>query len=140
MNWGAPGLKLNQPEVSLFIGDLAGSINDVLLFNAFSERYPSTLHAKVMMDPVTGCSRGYGFVKFGNYTEANRAIIEMNGMKLYGREIRVSTAQKRSVNNVMYMLNDNNNYMNEYSSPSQDVYNNNNNIYYFIYYSNYNII
>jgi RNA recognition motif-containing protein len=38
--------------------------------SAFSKRYPSVMQAKIIVDPVTRYSKGYGFVKFGSSEEA----------------------------------------------------------------------
>ncbi len=48
LNWGAGGKRLEAtPEFSLFVGDLAPEVTDTLLHEAFVERFPSTLGAKV---------------------------------------------------------------------------------------------
>lgn len=51
-----------------------------------------------MTDPQTGKSRGYGFVRFSDETERDRALVQMNGQLLSNRSIRVSlaTAKKSS--------------------------------------------
>lgn len=46
------------------------------------------------MDPATGRSKGYGFVRFANETERDRAL-EMQGFQLSNRPIRVSLATAR---------------------------------------------
>ena len=45
-----------------------------------------------MTDPRTGLSRGYGFVRFSDPIEQQRALIEMQGMHICNRPIRVSMA------------------------------------------------
>jgi RNA recognition motif-containing protein len=45
-----------------------------MLSAAFSKRYPSVIQAKIIVDPVTRYSKGYGFIKFSNAEEAQRAI------------------------------------------------------------------
>ncbi|EPQ28341.1 uncharacterized protein PFL1_04168 [Pseudozyma flocculosa PF-1] len=65
----------------------------------------STKSAKIMTDPVTGASRGYGFVRFTREADCNRALIEMQGVVISpanglspGRPLRVSTATPKSRN------------------------------------------
>ncbi len=57
---------------------------------------------QVITDPTTGRSKGYGFVRFGNEMERDRALTEMNGHFLSNRPIRVSlaTAKKNATSTV----------------------------------------
>jgi len=48
------------------------------------------------MEPSTKISKGYGFVKFINPEEAQRAISEMNGISLNGKNIKVSHAYMKN--------------------------------------------
>lgn len=80
MNWGSPGLKLNTPDMSIFVGDLPSHVTDIMLFHFYASNYPSCISAKIMVDPTTRLPRGYGFVKFGDPREAERAIRETNKM------------------------------------------------------------
>ncbi|CDK24978.1 unnamed protein product [Kuraishia capsulata CBS 1993] len=88
------------PEFTIFVGDLPQGINESQLLEFFNARYQSCYNARVMVDPNTGNPRGYGFVKFGDEAEQQRALIEMQGAVLNGRPIRVSTAVKNSTNPV----------------------------------------
>ena len=51
---------------------------------------------KIITDPLTKVSKGYGFVKFTNQDEANKAIIEMNGQMLAEKAIKVSHAHQKN--------------------------------------------
>lgn len=55
---------------------------------------PATLGcvAQVITDPVNGRSKSYGFVRFSNEEQRNRALKEMGGMLIAGKPIRVSLA------------------------------------------------
>jgi RNA recognition motif-containing protein len=60
-----------------------------------------------MTDPVTGLSRGYGFVRFLNQLEQQEAVLEMNGILCDHRPLRVSFATPKStpiqpINNTLY--------------------------------------
>jgi RNA recognition motif-containing protein len=48
--------------------------------------------AKVVTDANTGRSKGYGFVRFGEEMERNRAMSEMNGVYCSTRPMRISAA------------------------------------------------
>ena len=47
---------------------------------------------KVIIDPASGNSKNYGFVKFAMKTEYDQALIEMNGARIASRTIRVNKA------------------------------------------------
>ncbi|XP_076942127.1 polyadenylate-binding protein RBP47-like [Bidens hawaiensis] len=79
-------------DLSIFIGDLAPDVTDGLLYETFAGRYPSVKSAKVVFDTNTGCSKGYGFVRFGDEGERTRAMTEMNGQYCSSRPMRVSVA------------------------------------------------
>jgi len=63
-----------------------------MLQETFRVQYPSVRGAKVVTDPSTGRSKGYGFVKFGDEMERNRAMTEMNGVYCSTRPMRISAA------------------------------------------------
>lgn len=79
-------------DFSVFVGDLGPEVTDYLLLTAFQGRYTSCRMAKVVMDPGTGVSKGYGFVRFGEESDKIRALSEMEGQQLGSRAIRVSEA------------------------------------------------
>ncbi|KAJ2852298.1 hypothetical protein IWW36_000441 [Coemansia brasiliensis] len=79
-------------EYSLFVGDLAPEVTDVQLVQEFRCRYASVRAAKVVMDSVTMLPRGYGFVRFSDEADRQRALVEMQGHIIGSRAIRVSTA------------------------------------------------
>src|SRR5262245_66538023 len=49
--------------------------------------------ARVITDRDTGRSRGFGFVEMASASEASRAISELNGREVHGRQINVSEAR-----------------------------------------------
>ncbi|KAI0461490.1 hypothetical protein LJB42_000787 [Komagataella kurtzmanii] len=85
-------------ENSIFVGDLAQGVTDTMLLDAFKKNYPSAFSARIMIDSQTGKTRGFGFVKFRDIQELNKALIEMQGFVLNGRPIRVSTAGRSTSN------------------------------------------
>lgn len=81
----------------VFVGDLSPSITDSLLFQAFHNRFPSIVEARVMWDTSSGKSRGYGFVAFREKTEAQTAIDTMNGKVVGNRPVRLNWANQKSI-------------------------------------------
>lgn len=96
LNWAAFSSGDRRPEIgsdlSIFVGDLAIEVTDALLHDTFASHYPSVKSAKVVVDPNSGRSKGYGFVRFSDETERARAITEMNGAFCSNRPMRVGVA------------------------------------------------
>ncbi|XXG52893.1 hypothetical protein AAC387_Pa03g1092 [Persea americana] len=96
LNWASFGIGERRPDAgpehSIFVGDLAPDVTDYLLQETFRAQYPSVRGAKVVTDPNTGRSKGYGFVKFSDEMERNRAMTEMNGVYCSTRPMRISAA------------------------------------------------
>jgi len=59
------------------VGDLDPNVNNINLLQTFQRIYPSVFDAKVICDPLTRVSKGYGFIKFGLKDESERALQEM---------------------------------------------------------------
>jgi len=97
MNWGAGGRRIEtSDDHSIFVGDLAPDVTDELLLSTFNARFTSVRGAKVVMDPVTRMSKGFGFVRFGSKEEADQALQTMNGVYCSSRPMRVSVATERN--------------------------------------------
>lgn len=99
LNWAAYGVnaqKRNEGQ-ALFVGDLAPDVNEYFLLQTFQYYYPSVYSAKVVTDPHTGMSKGYGFVYFNDDTERNRSLTEMQGFYLSYRPIKVNLASKKNM-------------------------------------------
>ena len=106
LNW-ASGATLQSsipstPEFSLFVGDLSPTATEADLLSLFQTRFKSVKTVRVMTDPLTGSSRCFGFVRFGDEDERRRALIEMSGKWFQGRALRVAYATPR--NNMMLQL------------------------------------
>ncbi|KAI4390093.1 hypothetical protein MLD38_002242 [Melastoma candidum] len=102
MNWASLGQgdkrQDDGPEYTIFVGDLASDVTDVMLQEIFKAHYPSVKGAKIVMDKLTGRPKGYGFVRFGDESEQMRAMTEMNGMYCSSRPMRIGpAANKKSI-------------------------------------------
>ncbi|KAJ3188591.1 hypothetical protein HDU85_004305 [Gaertneriomyces sp. JEL0708] len=101
LNWASGGgaqrgVDIGGPEFSIFVGDLGGEVTDFMLLQTFQARYISCKSAKVVTDPATGMSRGYGFVRFSDETEQQRAMTEMQGQYCGSRAMRISMATPKN--------------------------------------------
>ena len=79
---------------SIFVSDLAADVTDDMLLELFSSKCRSVKGAEVIIDANRGCSRGYGFVRFGDDNDKTHAMTEMNGVYC-PRSIRVGPATPR---------------------------------------------
>lgn len=99
LNWASLGAgdkrTDDSPEHTIFVGDLSGDVTDYLLQETFKNVYQSVKGAKVVIDRVTGRSKGYGFVKFGDEREQQRAMTEMNGVVCSSRPMRIGPAANK---------------------------------------------
>lgn len=107
MNWATLGAGERRaddtPDYTVFVGDLAADVSDYLLQETFKVNYPSVKGAKVVTDRMTGRSKGYGFVRFGDESEQLRAMVEMNGVLCSTRPMRVgAAATKKPVGSQQY--------------------------------------
>jgi RNA recognition motif-containing protein len=78
----------------LFVGNLAFSTTSAELEALFSQ-IGTCESATVVTDRDSGRSRGFGFVEMASPGEATKAIAELNGRDVGGRQINVSEARER---------------------------------------------
>jgi RNA recognition motif-containing protein len=76
----------------LYVGNLAFSVTDEELSQAFAA-FGNVASARVVMDRMTGRSKGFGFVEIEDDAAADDAINKMNGQTIGGRPVRVSEAK-----------------------------------------------
>lgn len=76
----------------LFIGSLPWSITNDRLAEIFAEA-GTVESANVVLDKMTGRSRGFGFVEMSTVEEAQKAVETLNGREIEGRTIIVSEAK-----------------------------------------------
>ncbi len=75
----------------LYIGNLSYNTTDESLRSAFQQA-GSVVSVAVIMDKMTGRSRGFGFVEMED-ADADKAIDMWNGKDLDGRELVVNEAR-----------------------------------------------
>lgn len=81
--------------LSLFVGDIGPDVSVDDLRNAFQDESNSVTDARIVMDPNSGRTKGYGFVTFKDTQSAERALTK-NGEILKGRKMRVNWAATTS--------------------------------------------
>lgn len=78
----------------LFVGNLSWGIDNAQLEELFSSIGPIE-DAFILKDRETKRSRGFGFVTFESDEDAERAIAELDGKEVDGRNIVVNVAKER---------------------------------------------
>jgi RNA recognition motif-containing protein len=80
---------------NIYVGNLPWSFKDENLGQMFGE-HGEVQSAKVIMDRMSGRSRGFGFVEMSTPEEASAAIEAINGSEHDGRTLKVDAAQERA--------------------------------------------
>ncbi|XP_064631326.1 nucleolysin TIAR-like isoform X4 [Lineus longissimus] len=98
VNWAtSPGNQQKQDtskHYHIFVGDLGQDIEHHHLWDAFTP-YGAVSDVKIIKDPQSNKSKGYGFVSFVKREEAETAIEKMNGQWLGSRSIRTNWATRK---------------------------------------------
>ncbi len=76
----------------LYVGGLPYSTNDEALKEAFAQA-GTVASATIIMDKMSGRSKGFGFVEMASDEEAMKAIEMWNGKELGGRTLIVNEAR-----------------------------------------------
>ncbi len=76
----------------LYVGGISYSTNDAGLRDAFSQA-GTVVSATIIMDRMTGRSKGFGFVEMAEDAAADAAIEMWNGKELDGRKLTVNEAR-----------------------------------------------
>lgn len=81
--------------MKLYVGNLPYNTTEDDLRNLFSQ-YGSVDSVAVITDRETGRSKGFGFVEFGNDSEARTAIQALSGQEYGGRALTVNEARPKT--------------------------------------------
>jgi len=76
----------------VYVGNLPWSIDDAKLKELFASCGEIT-EAIVIKNKYSGRSKGFGFVTFADDASASKAVAEVNGKSVEGREIKVTEAR-----------------------------------------------
>lgn len=76
----------------LYVGGIAYATSDASLKDAFAQA-GNVVSATIIMDKMTGRSKGFGFVEMASDAEASAAIDMWNGKELDGRKLTVNEAR-----------------------------------------------
>jgi len=81
-------------STKLFVGNLSFNTTENDLQDAFAA-HGQVVEATLMMDRMTGRSRGFAFITYSTPDEAQKAIAAMHGAQLDGRALTVNIARPK---------------------------------------------
>ena len=79
---------------NVYVGNLPYDTTDAKLEEKFAS-FGTVERAKVIVDRVSGRSRGFGFIEMASVEEAQAAIESMNGSEIDGRTLVVNEARPK---------------------------------------------
>lgn len=80
--------------MNIYVSNLSFNVQDEDLREFFTP-YGEVTSAKIIMDKVTGKSRGFGFVEMPDDAAAKKAIAELDNGTVDGRAIKVVEARPK---------------------------------------------
>lgn len=80
--------------MNIYVGNLSYNATDDELHDLFAE-FGEVTSARVIMDKVTGRSRGFGFVEMANQAEGEAAVSQLDNKEVGGRALKVNEARPR---------------------------------------------
>jgi cold-inducible RNA-binding protein len=80
--------------MKLYVGNLSFETTENDLQDLF-EKHGKVTEVSLLMDRMTGKSRGFAFVTMSDTAEANAAMTALNGKEVNGRTLNVNEARAR---------------------------------------------
>lgn len=80
--------------MKLHVGNLSKQTTDAKL-NEIATAFGTPQSATVVVDRLTGTSKGYGFIEFESAEAATAAIAGLDGKEIDGQPIKVAEAKPR---------------------------------------------
>lgn len=80
--------------MNIYVGNVSYNSSEEDLGNLFAE-YGTVNSVKMIINKHTGRSKGFGFVEMANDEDGQRAVENLNGYDLNGRNLRVDKAKDR---------------------------------------------
>ena len=85
----------------VFVGGISWDTTNEALAEFFSQ-VGKVVEAKIIFDRIKNRSKGFGFVTFETPEEAQKAVSELNGKELDGRQLNVDLARPKEESNNPY--------------------------------------
>lgn len=97
---GVPEVYPIEPSTTgypLFVYNLSPEVEEVHLWRLFGP-FGAIRNVNVVVDKVTGNSKGFAFITMSNYGEAENAILQLHQTMLEGKVIQVSFKKAKKPN------------------------------------------
>lgn len=79
VNKASQDKKTQDVGANIFIGNLDPDVDEKLLYDTFSAFGVIIATPKIMRDPESGASKGYGFISYDCFEASDAAVEAMNG-------------------------------------------------------------
>nr|NP_001135023.1 cytotoxic granule-associated RNA binding protein 1 [Salmo salar]ACI69911.1 Nucleolysin TIA-1 [Salmo salar] len=115
VSWASGGAgQFKQSQISgtthsIYVGDLPHECDDNMLAQAFRP-FGEVLSSRVVRDPESGLSKGFGFIVYRHQYEAEEAIQKMHGGTISSKSVKVSWATRSKATTSVPQLNYNDVY------------------------------
>jgi RNA recognition motif-containing protein len=80
--------------MDIYVGNISYQLSEADL-QALFEDFGEVNSVKIVTDKMTGKSKGFGFVSMGENADTQRAIEEMKGREIQGRNLVVNEARQK---------------------------------------------
>ena len=80
--------------MNLYVGNLSYDMTDADLQQVFEE-YGTVNKVNIIMDRDSGRSKGFGFVEMESSESGEKAVQELDGQEVKGRNLKVNQARPR---------------------------------------------
>ncbi len=80
--------------MNIYVGNLSYNLTEDELSQIFGE-YGEVVSVKIVMDRETGRAKGFGFVEMANEEEGEKAVEELDGAEVGGRDMKVNKARPK---------------------------------------------
>ncbi|WP_321289922.1 RNA-binding protein [uncultured Sunxiuqinia sp.] len=81
--------------MNIYVGNLDYNLQEDELGQVFAE-YGEVTSVKIVTDRETGRAKGFGFVEMAVDSEGEKAVQELDGAEVNGRNIKVNQARPRT--------------------------------------------
>ena len=88
VNKAAQDKKITDVGANIFIGNLDSEVDEKLLYDTFVAFGSINESPKIMRDPDTGRSKGYGFISYDNFQSSDLAIEVINSSSFFAYIMR----------------------------------------------------